>query len=88
MSQSLRQLYWRLKYRPGRVFSFSDSKDFFNEVLIVENRVASKGTVVYRTRHWDPWFKEPGEESDTPFGPPREDTVQEMIRRARQDDWA
>lgn len=82
MFRSLRQIYWRLKYRPGRVFEFCVGRDFFNDVLIVENRVASNGTLVYRVRGWCPWGEDGG-----PFGPKREDTVLEMIRRAKNDDW-
>ena len=82
MLRSIRKLYWRLKYRPSRTFEFCFAIDGFTDILIVENRVASTGTLVYRKRCFNPWAPDQCE-----FGPPREDTVPEMIRRAKSDDW-
>lgn len=76
MLASLRQYYWRLKYRPGRKVTFCFAFDGFNEILVVENRLAKAGTLVYRERRRNTWTAEQNE-----FGPPREDTVPDMVRR-------
>ena len=75
----LRQFVWRLRYRPGRIVTFCYAYDGFTEVLIVENRVALTGTLLYRERGVNVLG------TDQPqFGPLSEDTVPEMIRRARK----
>jgi hypothetical protein len=76
MLASLRELYWRLKYRPGRRVTFCFGYDGFTEILVVENRVATTGTLVYRERDVNVW----SEEQD-PFGPLREDPVPDIVRR-------
>ena len=75
MLASLRQLYWRLKYRPGRRVTFGWGYDGFTEIIVVENRLATAGTLVYCERDVDS-RAEPRE-----FGPPREETVPDMVRR-------
>ena len=72
----LRQLYWRMKYRPGCKVTFCFAFDGFNEILIVENRLATTGTLVYRERGVNVFGPEQVE-----FGPIREDTVPDMIQR-------
>jgi hypothetical protein len=82
MLAKLRQLYWRIKYRPGRRVTFCFAYDGFNEILVVENRLATTGTLVYRERTLNTMEK--GAKQDE-FGPPREDSVPEMIRRLTSD---
>ena len=80
MLSSLRRLYWRLRYRPGRTLTFCYGFDGFREILVVENRVSSTGTLVYRQRTLNTMARGV-KQSD--FGPEREDTVPEMVRRLR-----
>lgn len=72
----LRHLYWRSKYRPGRKVTFCCGFDGFNEILVVENRVATTGTLVYRERGVNVF----GSGQDE-FGPIREDTVPNIVQR-------
>jgi hypothetical protein len=58
--------------------TFCYAFDGFREILVVENRVATVGTLVYLERTLNTMAK--GVKQDE-FGPPREDTVPEMIRR-------
>lgn len=76
MFEFLRQLYWRMKYRPGRKVTFCCAFDGFSEILVVENRLATTGTLVYRERAVNVF----GTEQDE-FGPIHEDTVPDMVRR-------
>ncbi|HZN65468.1 MAG TPA: hypothetical protein VFB66_09210 [Tepidisphaeraceae bacterium] len=69
MLASLRQLYWRLKYRPGRRVTFCFGYDGFTEILVVENRVATTGTLVYRERDVNVWSEEQVPVRPPPRGP-------------------
>jgi len=69
MLASLRQLYWRLKYRPGRRVTFCFGYDGFTEILVVENRVTTTGTLVYRERDVNVWSEEQVPVRPPPRGP-------------------
>ena len=76
MLARLRKLYWRLKYRPGRTVTFCFGYDGFHEILVVESRLATAGTLVYRERGINVRAQD-----QEPFGPPREDTIPDIVRR-------
>ncbi len=79
MFKALRELFWRLKYRKGRRLNFWVGYDANVEVLIVENRIATSGTVLYRTRSgpngWDPIGGE--------FGPVKEASIPALHQKLR-----
>jgi hypothetical protein len=78
MFAMLRQLYWRLQYRPGRMIMFTHARDGITEILVVENRIASSETICYRKREINVWAPR---SVQCAFGPALESSIQEMIQR-------
>ena len=70
----IKNLYWRLKYRRGQKVFFTYACDGICEILVVENNIATTGTIRYRARQVDVWNKEQGD-----FGDVLESTVPEML---------
>ncbi len=79
--------YWRLKYRPGSTFTVWIGHNDFWQILIVENRIKTYGTLIYRKREvFVPvgsitWARAQEIADRCEYGPLREDTVPDMFDR-------
>lgn len=77
MFNTIRNACWRLRYRRGRIITFCSGYDLYSDVIIVENKIATTGTVLYRERpSVIPWGTEESE-----FGPIEEATISELHKR-------
>lgn len=67
----LRELYWRRKYRPGRVVTRFLAPDVRRDVEIIDSKEIEKGAITGRVRTWNVLYASKGIKAAPPFSEPK-----------------